>query len=262
MPIVRDYPEGAPCWADLMTTDSEGARAFYGGLFGWGFDGYPMPMGDSSAMYYMSTVNGRNVAGLMQLADEQAGSGIRPAWNTYFAVSDADAAAARVSDGGGTLLYPVDEIPGSGRMAMAVDPLGARFGLWQETGHIGSGIVAEPGAIVWNELWVPDSASAAPFYESVLGVEAKPTEVEGAGDYTELFVAGTSSAGVMAKFDAELPNAWVLYFEVADVDSALARAVDLGAGVMAPAFDVGGVGRVAGLTDPQGALFFVMTPAR
>ena len=28
-------PVGAPCWVDLMTTDTERAREFYSGLLGW-----------------------------------------------------------------------------------------------------------------------------------------------------------------------------------------------------------------------------------
>lgn len=35
MPIVSEYQHGTPCWVDLVTTDLAGARAFYGGLFGW-----------------------------------------------------------------------------------------------------------------------------------------------------------------------------------------------------------------------------------
>jgi uncharacterized protein len=39
------YAQGTPCWADLQTTDQEGAKAFYGGLFGWSFDDQPTPQG-------------------------------------------------------------------------------------------------------------------------------------------------------------------------------------------------------------------------
>ncbi|HZF68899.1 MAG TPA: VOC family protein, partial [Gemmatirosa sp.] len=50
---------------------------------------------------------------------------------------------------------------------------------------------------------------------------------------------------------------WQLYLTVADVDESVSRAVALGAELAWPATDVPGVGRVAGLTDPTGALFAV-----
>ncbi len=56
-------------------------------------------------------------------------------------------------------------------------------------------------------------------------------------------------------------STWQLYFWVADVDSAVARARALGGAVTWPAMDVPDVGRVAGLADPAGAIFAVGTPA-
>ena len=34
MPTRDGYPQGVPSWADLVTPDVEGAKAFYGELFG------------------------------------------------------------------------------------------------------------------------------------------------------------------------------------------------------------------------------------
>ncbi|HYT25105.1 MAG TPA: VOC family protein, partial [Actinomycetota bacterium] len=38
MAEVKSYAPGTPSWVDLMTSDPEGARAFYGELFGWEFE--------------------------------------------------------------------------------------------------------------------------------------------------------------------------------------------------------------------------------
>ena len=35
MPLRDTAPLGAPCWIDLMTSDPDASRAFYGELFGW-----------------------------------------------------------------------------------------------------------------------------------------------------------------------------------------------------------------------------------
>jgi len=55
------------------------------------------------------------------------------------------------------------------------------------------------------------------------------------------------------------PPHWNVYFAVEDVDGSAARAEELGGKTIAPAMDVPGVGRMAMLADPQGALFWVMS---
>src|ERR1700709_1717636 len=149
MPTVESYKQGVPCWVDLATSDVSGAIEFYGGLFGWRFDAYPMGPEQGGITYYMSTINGGNVAGLIEL---MPGMDQATAWNTYIAVDDADAAAQRAVDAGGTVLMAPDEIPGSGRSALVQDPEGARISLWQQKGHIGSSVVNESGSVVWNEM--------------------------------------------------------------------------------------------------------------
>ena len=45
MPKRTAYAQGTPSWVDLQTTDTDAAKSFYGGLFGWQFDDQPMPGG-------------------------------------------------------------------------------------------------------------------------------------------------------------------------------------------------------------------------
>lgn len=251
MPTVQSHKPGAPCWIDLVTSDLESARSFYTELFAWSYDSYPLP---NDMVYLMSTIRGSNVAGLMQ---QEGGSAAPPTWQAYFAVDDADAAAERVTDAGGRLLYPVDEIPGSGRTTMALDVLGARFALWQSTGRIGSAVVGEHGAPLWHELQADDAESAAGFYETVLGLGARKTEITDI-EYTELTADGTPVAGIMSKESADQPNTWLVYFGADDPDQTVELAVSLGGSVVSPPFDIPGVGRMAVLSDPQGAVFAVM----
>ena len=53
--------------------------------------------------------------------------------------------------------------------------------------------------------------------------------------------------------------AWTIFFTVADVDASVAKATDRGAQVVQPAMDMPGVGRMATLSDPQGARFALIT---
>ena len=56
------------------------------------------------------------------------------------------------------------------------------------------------------------------------------------------------------------PNHWRVYFAVEDVDVSAAKVVELGGTIVEEAMDIPTVGRMAGVTDPQGAIFSIMTP--
>lgn len=256
MSTVESYTQGVPCWVDLITPDVEAARTFYGELFGWEYDARPMPSeSGETTYYYMATLGGRNAAGLMEQPPEAIGG--PPSWQTYFAVDDADATAARVAEAGGTLLFPVDEIPGSGRMTLALDPAGALFGLWQSKGHIGSAAVNEAGAPIWHELQSDDAAASATFYETLTG-DGRQIDNMGQFDYISLTSDSKAVAGIMPKQDASQPNVWLVYFGVDDVDAAAAQAASLGGRIVAEPFTIEGVGRMAVLADPQGVVFAIM----
>lgn len=257
MPQVESYKQGTPCWVDLSASNIEAAKEFYSGLFGWQLD--EMPSGPDLT-YYMAKLKGQYVAGMMQQMPEMAAAGVPSYWANYLAVDNADEAAARASDAGGTLLFPVDDIPnGSGRMFFASDPTGAQIGFWQAGNHIGSGLVNEPGTAIWSELQTDDVAKAVPFYEAVTGCTATTGPAGDLGEYTNIVVDGKSVAGAMKQPTEGMPPFWMTYFNVADVDAAVGKVQKLGGQVFAPAFDVPGVGRMAVLADPNGAAFSLMT---
>jgi predicted enzyme related to lactoylglutathione lyase len=66
--------------------------------------------------------------------------------------------------------------------------------------------------------------------------------------------------GGMMEMPAEMKDApphWLPYFQVADVDAAVARASELGGKICNPPMDIPNVGRIAMIADPQGATFAV-----
>ncbi|WP_427129027.1 VOC family protein [Pseudarthrobacter sp. S9] len=256
MPEVESYKQGTPCWADLSASDIEAAKTFYSELFGWELDA--MPAGQDMT-YYMARLQGRYVGGMMQQMPDMAAAGMPSYWASYIAVDDADDAAAKATEAGGTLLFPVDEVPnGSGRMFFASDPTGAQIGFWQAGTHIGAGLADEPGAMIWSELQTDDTARAVPFYEAVTGCTSEPGPAGDLAEYTNFIVDGKPVAGAMRQPMEGVPPFWMTYFKVADVDRPAVRAHELGGQVHAPAFDVPGVGRLAVLADSNGAVFSVM----
>jgi uncharacterized protein len=110
---------GAFGWFELMTTDVEGAKAFYKKLFGWEYETVPMP----GSSYTVVKVDGNAVAGIMEMPEECRG--MNPGWDIYVTVDDVDALAEEVAKQGGSMLKPVTEIPNVGRFCVLQDPQGA-----------------------------------------------------------------------------------------------------------------------------------------
>jgi len=115
----------------------------------------------------------------------------------------------------------------------------------------------QPGQFGWLELLSRDTAASASFYGHLFGWEAEPYSPQGrasdAPPYTIFKLGGNKIAG-MVKPSVDSPTQWVPYVVVEDVEVSLARAVDLKAAVILPVMDIGEVGRIAVVQDPQGAI--------
>jgi uncharacterized protein len=256
MPNRTSYAQGTPNWVDLQTTDQEGAKAFYAGLFGWTYDDQPMPQGP---VYSMAQIGQDNVAAIAPQAPEMAAQGVPPTWNTYISVDSVDDAVAKVAAAGGQIAMPAFDVMDAGRMAFVLDPGGAAVGLWQAGQHIGATRVNEPGAVLWNELITADPAGSTGFYQQVVGLSTSDMEMEGE-KYTMFEAAGQPVGGTTPPQMPGTPNHWHVYFATADADATAAKATELGGSVLVPPFDTP-VGRMAVLRDPQGATFSIIRPA-
>jgi predicted enzyme related to lactoylglutathione lyase len=252
--VTRDiaWPPGTPCWTDLSADDVDRARAFYAGLFGW-----KIPPGPAEAAgYAMATVGGRTVAGL---GPQTGAPGAPAAWLTYLAAEDADATAARILAAGGQLLAEPFDVTDLGRMAVAADPAGAAFGLWQGGAFGGIQLANEPGAMIWNEHLSRDLDGSQAFYQAVFGYSYGEVPGDGAR-YATLHCGGRSVGGI-GELTADEPAGagahWAVYFAVADADASMSSVVRLGGRVIAPARDTP-YGRLAMVSDDQGGAFSLM----
>jgi predicted enzyme related to lactoylglutathione lyase len=243
------WPEGTPTWLDLAADDVESATAFYSDLFGWAYESG----GEESGGYLLARLDGMAVAGI---GPKQGAHG-PTAWTTYLAADDADAVVAAVGRAGGQVLAGPVDVMGSGRMAVAMDTVGAVFGIWQAGSHIGAERVDEHGSSCWNELHTRDHDAARRFYAEVFGA----TFGELFGDdlvYSVLKRAsdGKEVAGVYRDDHllAGVPDHWLAWFASDDADASTARAVELGARVLVPAAD-SAFGRMSVVEGPQGEAF-------
>ena len=163
-----EHPPGTFSWADLSTTDTEGAKAFYTGLFGWDTEDNPIPDG---GVYTMLAKGGKAVGGLSATMEGQPA-----AWNCYVTVESADDGAAAAGEQGGTVIMEPFDVMDVGRMAVIQYPQGAFFMVWEPRASIGAEVVNGPGALSWNELASPDPPESADFYGSLFGWRAEQME--------------------------------------------------------------------------------------
>jgi hypothetical protein len=212
----------------------------------------------------MIDLGGRGVGALYTQKKEERAHGVPPHWNSYVAVENADAAAAKAKQLGGTLLAEPFDVMDVGRMAVIQDPTGATFCVWQAMKHTGAAVLGEPGSLVWTELMTKDTARAQTFYTGLFGWKAET--MRGAPmSYTVFKREGAEmgSAGMLAITPemGPVPPNWLPYFAVTDCDATVATAGKLGGKTIVPPQDVPDTGRFSVLEDPQGATFAVIAMA-
>jgi hypothetical protein len=121
----------------------------------------------------------------------------------------------------------------------------------------------KPSHFIWYELMTADPDAAARFYGEVVGWSVADS---GQTDktYQQWSIGGQTVGGLMAiPADAGehgMQPLWAGYLNVADIDESVAGIKVAGGAVHMPATDIPGVGRFAMVSDPQGAIFYVMTP--
>jgi uncharacterized protein len=119
------------------------------------------------------------------------------------------------------------------------------------------------GQFCWNELRTRDAERAKAFYASSIGWTFEATSTPDGQPYWVASEGGKPVAGLFSlsspKFDG-VPESWMSFLAVDDVDARVAKAVKAGAELVMPVFDVPNVGRIAMLREPGGAGVGWMTP--
>lgn len=255
MPTRDTAAHGAPCWIDLMSSDTRRSREFYCTLFGWAAEEPAEEFGG----YVNFTKDGIRVAGCMA---SQPGSGPSDVWSVYLATDDIEKTLAAATTHGGQIHVPATAVGDLGTMAFLGDSGGAGIGVWQPGRHQGFGVHNEAGAPSWFELHTRDYQAAADFYRTVFGLDTHVVSDTPEFHYTTLAHGENWLAGVMdasGVLPGGVPARWSVYFGVDDTDAALATIVGLGGSVLRAAEDTP-YGRLAAATDPTGATFRLVAP--
>jgi uncharacterized protein len=125
--LLRNIPmdpfkqHGAFSWCELMTSDPEGAKSFYGQLFGWKLKDGPV----QGMPYTVAEVADREIGGMTGMPPNAPT--MPSTWGVYITVEDVDATAEKAKVLGGQVLMPPMQIENVGRFALIQDPQGANF---------------------------------------------------------------------------------------------------------------------------------------
>ncbi|GAB2705772.1 VOC family protein [Kitasatospora kifunensis] len=254
--LTTNYIPGVPNWLDLGSPDTKASEAFYTGLFGWSF----ASAGPNAGGYGFFRQGEQTVAALGPLTEE----GAHPAWTVYFHTEDADQTSKLVQQAGGAVRFGPFDVFTNGRMAGYTDPTGAQFAVWQPGETSGLDDVTSVGTLCWTELHTSDPAAAKQFYAGLFNWQTQDVPF---GDFTYTVVTPTDGGtdasqggivGLLPEDKSAGGSYWLPYFEVEDPDAVITRAQELGGAVRAPAVDAPGVGRLAQLADPHGAVFSII----
>ena len=214
-------------WHDLMAADVEGAKSFYGELFGWKFK-----RGEGDSNYEHIYAGEQGIGGVMK-NDPQTGA--PPHWLGYVAVDDVDQTVATITTNGGKVYMPKMDIPTVGSFAVTADPdkaskfYSAVFGWDIETMEM-------------------------PNFGTYTLLKRKGVKDETGAD---------KNAGGIMKLPPSVPHPfWLAYVAVPDCDAVVAKATKLGGVVPMPPMDIPDVGRIATILDPQQVPIAVLAPKR
>lgn len=121
--MPQAWSHGKFYWNELMSRDVERDKKFYADTLGWSFEGMPMPDGT----YWVAKMGEQYIGGLFPLTSPQY-DGVPVGWMSYIAVDDVDARVKKAQSLGATLMKPIFDVPGVGRIAVLREPGGAAIG--------------------------------------------------------------------------------------------------------------------------------------
>jgi predicted enzyme related to lactoylglutathione lyase len=117
---------------------------------------------------------------------------------------------------------------------------------------------------VWHEVYAPDGQASIDFYTTCLDFGSQAMDMGEMGTYTMLTRGGQAVCGVLGTRDmpgmSDVPPHWATYLAVDDVDARVAKCVEHGAKLVVPAMDIPTIGRMALISDPQGAHIWLFHP--
>lgn len=225
---------GAFVWVDLVTDDVARAKAFYGKLFGWSFEGDD---------YVRVLHAGQPIGGIVSVARLEKRR--RSQWIASLSVADVNRAAEVAEQNGGDVRTGPQDAPRRGRLALVSDPGGANVLLLRADSGDPPDRDPAVGDWLWRELWTHDPTAASGFYGKLVSWERENVQLD--GQTYRIFKNSEAPQAGLVEAPADVKPLWLPYVRVANAEEIARRAEALGARVVvSDAFR-------AILVDPTGA---------
>jgi predicted enzyme related to lactoylglutathione lyase len=256
---------GAFIWYELMTTDADGAKAFYDKVVGW-------DIGQGEAAYQgyrmINRKDGGFAGGVMPLTAEMQEHGARPTWLGYLYVPDVDQAVGKIETLGGKALMPAMDIPNVGRIAMVADPQGIPFYVMkpippENDPNAQSDVFSTTAEqrVGWNELMTSDPAAARNFYGELLGWTSDDFMPMGENGEYRFWARQGQTIGAVCGEMGSGNSKWRFYIRVPSISAAI-EAVKAGGGTVSVGpHEVPGGDHIIIGNDPQCAEFALVGKA-
>lgn len=251
-PASQEHHVGKVIFMELVTPDIVAMEKFYGDLLGWTY----REVSPGGPVYVEAFLNDHPVAGLIERnlpANEQK----QPAWLSFFAVTDVDAAKQIAIQNGAKILYEPASLPHRGREAILADPEGAIFAVLASSSGDPPNNLADDGEWIWSSLITINPDNDAAFYQKIFNYEV--FELPSTHGTQHLLLASDNYAAasvntLVANRSNVLPH-WLNYIRVQDAVMMATKVEELGGRVIVqPRTDRHG-GKVAVVADPLGAPF-------
>ena len=247
---TNEHMTGKFVWYDLLTNDVLAVRTFYGGLFGWEFEGEKRV----DAEYTVIKKDGIPIGGIVYKDEKDVE---HSQWLSYLSVADVDRAVEMIRGKNGIVYREPFELPDRGRVAVVADPQGAPVVLIKSQ----SGDPADRGPItnnwLWTELFASDVDAAADFYSRLVDYTVEEFDTGLKIPYYVFKKNETNRGGMLElPWEGVKPN-WLPYVLVDDPGKIADKVKSLGGQVLiAPNEDIR-QGSVALIQDPAGAVFAI-----
>lgn len=239
----QEKHEGQVIWRDLVTNQPEKVQSFYHDLFGWEFESI-------SEDYSLIRYQGVAIGGMATLPSDNISS----YWMPVLSSDNLEQTLEKATKYGGKVLIDTTNLKGRGDIAVIRDPQGAVFSVLDTVSGDPMPTPMVSGSWMWQEVWSNEQDQSQGFYQQLANYTAKEKEFTDVS-YRYLSIDDKAAFGVVQTPNDEVPNTWVNYIKVDDVNQTLSTLKALGGDVlMEPTPEVRN-GTVALVRDPSGAGF-------
>jgi predicted enzyme related to lactoylglutathione lyase len=254
--MADDTVRGRFVWHELLTPNKSAAHDFYSKAVGWTKQAW-----DQDPSYTMFAARSGPLGASIETREAA------PHWRPYIGTLDVDATVAAATRLGAKVTTPPTSLPNGGRYAVLSDPQGATFGVHASPMEPMPETDTQHGEYRWHELATStDPVAAFAFYRELFGwdelgrYDMGPTM----GVYLLFGRNGKQIGGMFdkGKQGRTGPAYWVGYVRVPDLNAAVATVKAEGGTVLTGPMEVPGDDWIAQLSDPEGALFAVLSTGK